>query len=148
MRADRTELASFISSMFRYADEGTFISLRTFDQGRRDVPPVGIRAVKVNGSADRLVEEALKAAQRAVDHPKSTVFSPPIATFKTSADAKGVNLANGVALSVELDEAPAAARARLEGLLGPATLVVASGSDWIDDTTGGAAETASALASL
>ncbi len=136
MQADRGELDAFVTAMFRYADEGTFISLRTFDQNRRDIPPVGIRSVKVNGSAGRLVDEALKAAQRAADHAKPTVFSPPIATFRTSTSAKGSDLANGVAMSVELDEAPFAARARLEGLLGPATLVVASGSDWIDAATG------------
>ncbi len=41
-------------------------------------------------------------------------------------------LRNGLVLSVECDKAPAAARAKLEALLGPATVLVASGGEWVN----------------
>lgn len=136
LQANREDLEHLVSSLFPYADEGTFASLRLFDQFRRDVPPLAILSVKLNGSQTRLIDAALKIAQRGADNEKSTVFAPPIATFRTANGAKGVDLANGLVLSAELDDAPGAARMQLEGLLGPATLVVASGSDWIDPATG------------
>lgn len=43
---------------------------------------------------------------------------------------------NGLALTVECDTAPEAARQRLEYLLGPATVVVRSGGEWVDEATG------------
>jgi len=44
--------------------------------------------------------------------------------------------AEGLALSVECDATPAAARTRLEAILGPATVVIASGGEWTDPATG------------
>src|SRR5262249_38284115 len=43
---------------------------------------------------------------------------------------------NGVALSVECDAKPAEIRRKLEAILGPATVVVASGGVWRDEATG------------
>src|SRR5262249_37830533 len=43
-------------------------------------------------------------------------------------------LAEGVALSVECDQAPAAARAKLITLLGKPTVTVASGGEWFNPT--------------
>lgn len=137
LSADRAELARFVSALFRYADAGTYVSLRAFHQFRRDVPPELILPVKINGDLAKLVDAAADAASRsaAVDHP--TVFAPPICTFANPDRARGVDLANGLALSVELDEGDTlAARRKLEALLGPATLVVASGGDWTDLETG------------
>ena len=34
--ADRVEVARFVDALFRYADEGTFVSLRAFDQVDRN----------------------------------------------------------------------------------------------------------------
>jgi hypothetical protein len=59
------------------------------------------------------------------------VFCPPIATFSTQR-AREVDLANGLALSVECDTHPSTARSHLESVLGPATVVVASGGRWVD----------------
>ena len=64
------------------------------------------------------------------------MFCPPVATF-SGRDAKRVNVVDGVALTVELDARPQAARHRLEELLGPATVVVASGGMWLNPETGG-----------
>src|SRR5262249_7167679 len=45
-------------------------------------------------------------------------------------------LAEGLVLSVECDEHAQAARAKLEELFGPATMVVESGGEWVDPETG------------
>ena len=63
--------------------------------------------------------------------------APPIATFTGAWKADTNSLANGLSLSVELDGVdPGAARARLEGVLGPVTIIVRSGSEWVDAVTG------------
>ena len=45
--ADRAQIEAFVHTLFPYADDGTFISLRAFDQFDRRVPPIVIDAVKV-----------------------------------------------------------------------------------------------------
>jgi len=69
-------------------------------------------------------------ANRCVNAAQSVVFCPPVATFLNDENAKAENVAGGVALSVECDAAPQAARAKLESLLGAATAIVASGGHW------------------
>src|SRR5690606_29399726 len=96
-----------------------------------------IRPIKLNGSGlDPLVKEAASLAAACATAPAPVVFAPIPATFRTPDSATENDLANGLALSVECDEWPQAARERLEGLLGPATLVVASGGAWPNPETG------------
>ena len=64
------------------------------------------------------------------------MFAPPVCTFKNHRNAKTDNILEGVALSVECDQAPDVGRATLEAMLGPATIVVESGGEWMDDETG------------
>ena len=48
LAADRDEIGRFYTALFRHADTGGYVSLRTFehDDGK---PPVEIRAVQING---------------------------------------------------------------------------------------------------
>lgn len=137
LQADRDQIAQFVTALYRHADEGTFISLRAFDQTRRDVPPFLVEGVKVNGSIEAIIERAYQAATRSANAISPTVFAPPVATFRTADSAKSGDVANGVAISVEIDGGDTTAkRRRLEHLLGPATVVMESGSTWVDETTG------------
>ncbi len=135
---DAGAIAQFVDDLFRYADSDTFVSLRAFDQNRRDVPPVLIRAMRLNGAGHAsLVAAATKAAGDAANRAAPAVFAPPICTFTNPDHARTIDLANGLTLSVEVDEGnTAAARAKLESLLGPATVIVASGGEWSDPETG------------
>jgi len=134
---DHDQLDKFVRAIFCYADPDTFISLRGFDQFRRDVPPEIIRPVKVNGDLSVVVQAAYAAADECANAGHPVVFAPPVCTFNNQDRARGIDLANGVALSVEIDEGDtAAARSRLEGLLGPCTVVMASGGVWDDPETG------------
>jgi hypothetical protein len=136
---DTAAIRFFVDSLFRYADDGTFVTLRAFDQLDGTKPPFAIRSVKLNGlgSHQDLVDTAARLAQRCANNATPIVFAPPIASFSNPNRARAIDLANGLALSVEIDDVdPDDARARLEGILGPPTVVVASGSDWSDRTTG------------
>lgn len=134
LQADAGELSRFVDALFRYADSGTFVSLRSFHQFDSGVSAQLIRAVEINGSLEPLVQEADLAATESATHP--WVFAPPVCTFANADRARVEDLANGLTLSVEVDDNPDEARRRLELLLGPVTLAVASGSDWLDADTG------------
>jgi hypothetical protein len=134
---DRGEIERFVRSLFPYADSGTHVSLSAFDQFDRGVPPVFIRGIFISGSLEPLIEAAVRAAEDAASYGKPAVFAPPICTFTNPARARTEDLANGLTLSVEIDEGDTdAILALLQSILGPATVVVRSGSDWIDPQTG------------
>ena len=95
-----------------------------------------IRSVAAS-SLDAIVSAAMVAAEQSANTVEPSVFCPPICTFSNPNQARTADLANGLALSVELDDVdPDAARARLEGVLGRATVVSYSGSDWVNPVTG------------
>ena len=133
--ADREQIAAFVDAMFRHADVGTFVSLRTFLE-LEEAPPYDIRGVPINGDATGLIDIAAGRALRAANYEKPCVFAPPVATFTGPKKARERDLACGLALSVELDKDPERSRKRLEFLLGPATITNASGGEWIDPDTG------------
>src|SRR5262245_834223 len=124
---DRRQLETLVRTLFKHATAGNWISLRAFIEGRADLPPFRIVPLKLNGSLDVLVDWAYQIAQLAAHAHEKVVFCPPIATFTNSRHAREQDLAEGLVLSVECDKHPQAAREKLEELLGPATVVVASG---------------------
>lgn len=135
MQADAEAIGAFVNALFRYADQGTYVSLRAFSDGANQV--FRIMAHEVGDSLEGLAETAAIEATMAANHAAyPVVFAPPIATFTNKSSAREGDLANGLALSVECDATPGAARTTLEGLLGPATVVVASGGEWGDPTSG------------
>jgi hypothetical protein len=128
LNADRDQLIRFIGRVFRHA-EGR-VSLRAFTN--RDQTPVFLEDAELSDQS--LVERARAIATKAANDERGVVFSPPIATFNGARDpergylkADQKNLKQGLTLSVELDKNPSASRRKLEALLGPATLVIASG---------------------
>jgi len=135
LAADRETLARFVNAMFRYADRGTFASLRGFPDGRSG-PPIVIAPHELTGDLVVLIEDAVHAANTCAQHLQPAVFCPPVATFANRHHARETDLANGLALSVECDTAPNAARVRLESLLGAATVIVASGGEWPNPVSG------------
>ena len=134
LQADRDEIDRFVRALFPHADEGSFVALRAFYDDAQQV--FEIRSHQLTGDLGALTDAACAQATRAARAPRPVVFAPPIATFNSATSAAEKDLANGLALSVECDRNPSAARARLEALLGPATIVVASGGEWVDAETG------------
>src|SRR5579872_5975361 len=135
--ADRAQIEMFVSRLFRYADGG-YVQLRAFrddTDGTWESP--SWPAVPVNGTClARLVDAAFKFADDCAKAPVPVVFAPSVVTFIGAQNAAEIDVANGVALSVECDRQPVAARQMLESLLGPATVVMASGGEWTDPQTG------------
>ena len=134
--ADRAEIGLFVNGMFVHADEGTFASLRTFTHNAAD-PPVDITGVKLNGAGlAPLVQIAFGKASRAAKHPKPVVFAPPVCTLNNAHRAREEDLANGLGLTVEIDADARGGLALLRGLIGPPTVIVASGGEWTDPASG------------
>jgi hypothetical protein len=137
LNAERAQIEQFIAAIFPYADEGTFISLRAFDQFDGGQKALFVTGVKIGNDIPKLVTQAAFAAERAANYERPAVFAPPVATFNNKQTARSIDIANGVAISVEVDSGDTkAARARLEGLLGPVTIAMTSGGEWIDPETG------------
>ena len=136
LAADRTEIERFVTAMFKHADEGTYASLRTFTHNAGD-PPVDITGVEINGAGlAPLVQIAFGKASRAARHPEPVVFAPPVCTLNNAKHAREDDLANGLGLSVEIDADAKAGLTLLRGLIGPPTVIVASGGEWADPATG------------
>jgi hypothetical protein len=138
LAADRGQIGRFVAALFRYADEGTVVSLRAFRDdvdgtwGASEWPSVRVNAVGL----EPVAAAAPDFAERCAAAPGPVVFAPPIATFRTEGSAAEKDVANGLVLTVECDKNAPEARALLERLIGAATLVVASGGQWVDPDTG------------
>jgi hypothetical protein len=130
---DQASVKAFIAALFRHAGSDTFISLRAFDDTTKRAPPLFVVGVKVGDP--ELIERACARVAQAANAASPHVFCTPICTFQTAKGAKATNLAEGLALSVECDERPEAARIKLTMLLGEPTMVAASGGEWLNPET-------------
>ena len=130
LEPDRDQLEIFVQAIFRHAKSG-YVSLRAFYEGADKVFRVSTVRV-LDSNLKFLVDVAEDDARRAAQAPKPVVFCPPLATFENKDRAREIDIAEGLALSVECDRDPVAARAKLEQLLGAATVAVRSGGVWTD----------------
>jgi hypothetical protein len=93
--------------------------------------------IKINGIGLGPVAEAAGGfAARCAAANEPVVFAPPIATFQAGGGAAEKDVANGLTLTVECDQDAPRARATLERIIGPVTVVVASGGEWLDPESG------------
>jgi hypothetical protein len=133
---DRIQIEAFVLALFKHAAAGNYVSLRAFFEDNANRPPFNITPIKLNGNLDALINQAYQVAELAALASEKVVFCPPIATFTSDRRAREKDLAEGLTLSVECDADAGAARAKLEELLDPATVVVESGGEWTDPETG------------
>ena len=133
LEADRAQIEIFVEALFRYASEGT-VSLRAFFEN--DAAPFQIVPVPVSVGLLGIIDAAEKMANHAANAPNPVVFCPILCTFREGRRAKETDVVEGLVLSVECDTRPQEARAKLEQLLGPATIAVRSGGLWADSETG------------
>jgi hypothetical protein len=135
LEPDRDQLEIFIDALFRHAAPQGYVSVRSFyeDGG---ASPFRITPTILTGGLKFLADVAEDDARRAANDPKRVVFCPPIATFVGKDRAGEKDIAEGLALSVECDQQPEAARTTLESMIGPATVVIRSGGTWTDPATG------------
>ena len=134
LEPDRDQIEIFVDAIFRHAQAGV-VSLRAFIEGSNDVfrkTPIRIISNNLKFLCDAVEDDARRAAQ----NPKPVVFCPPLATFGNDNSAAEKDIAEGFTVTVECDERPEAARAKLEAILGPATTVIRSGGVWNDGNGG------------
>ena len=140
LEPDRAELARFIKAAFAHAEPGGRVMLRAFYDDalakKQGDPPFKTVTASINGAGlASVIEPAFKLALEAARAERPVVLAPPIATFaKPKADE--ASLREGLMLSVELDKGAATALARLRAIIGRPTMVVASGGEWTDPSTG------------
>jgi hypothetical protein len=115
LEVNRHEITLFVDTLFKHAAAQSFVSLRSFYDGGGD-KPFRINPVRLTGDLAFLTKTAGEEAFRAANNPKKIVFCPPIATFKTKDHAAEGDIHQRLALSVECDEHPRAAREKLEEL--------------------------------
>src|SRR5215472_14244733 len=135
LEPNRDQLEIFIEGTFRHCGPDGDVSLRAFYENG-DKSAFRITPISLKGGLRFLMEAAEDDARRAANDPQPVVFCPPIAVFVPTGKAREEDLLEAPVLSVELDQNPRAALIVLEGLLGPATLVVRSGGTWTNPATG------------
>jgi hypothetical protein len=134
LEPDRDQIEIFTEALFRHAGYDGFVSVRSFYEGNNQV--FRITPASMKGGLRFLIEVAEDDARRAAQAPGKVVFCPPIAVFSNKDRAREIDIALGLVLSVECDQCPHEAPAKLESILGPATIVVRSGGKWVDPQTG------------
>jgi hypothetical protein len=135
LEPDRDQIEVFVEALFRHAGTEGFVSIRAFvdDGGNKSFR---ISPAAMTGGFKFLVDVAEDDARRAANDPKRVVFCPPVAVFTNNKHAREEDVLRGLTISVECDEHAQQARALLEKILGPATIVVASGGQWLNPKTG------------
>jgi hypothetical protein len=130
----RDQIEIFVEALLRHAGSQGFVSVRSFFEN--DDRPFRISPTSLKGGPRFLIDVAEDDARRAAQFPRPVVFCPPLAVFSNNKYAREIDIVLGPVLSVECDRHPQQAIAKLESLLGPPTIVVASGGKWIDPQTG------------
>jgi hypothetical protein len=136
---DRDAIETFVKTLFAGADTGqkAFASIRGFDQTQKNAKAEWIEGCLIRHGLDHLAERAYACALRAAQNEKPVVLCLLAgATFTKERKADGANIRNGLALQIDLDEAPYRGRDVLVALIGKPTLSVASGGQWIDPESG------------
>jgi hypothetical protein len=136
LAADADQIGRFVRALFRYASPGTFVSLRAFTHAENKPAGWPFPCVVVGESLNGVIAAATRQATRIANWYTPAVFCPPVCTMASKQQAREVDMAEGLALSVECDQRPNDAHTLLTELLGPPTLVLASGGHWTNPETG------------
>ncbi len=135
LEADPVELDRYADALFRYADPGTYVSLRSFTH-EQGTAPAAIEGVRLGDDRKGLTAAAVRFATKTANAKEPRVFAPPVATFTNARHAGEADIANGLVISIELDAWPRESLQRLVAVLGIPTLIMASGGVWVDPEAG------------
>ena len=129
------EIATFAGALLRHVDAG-YLSIRAFGETNKAFCPHLWASIDVANGLEPIVLAVRRMAVAAAAPQAKGVVCPPLATFSKVKSATEADLLQAPCLSVELDADPREALAKARALLGPPTVVVASGGEWTDTTTG------------
>ncbi len=127
MDADSSEIERFYRALFKHAEPGGWVNLRAFYDDREQPWQSDFWQSLLASDIEGIVRAASRIATAAANASAPVVFCPPVCTFLDGTGAAEANTKNGLVLLVDCDKEPSIARDKLEALLGPPTLVVASG---------------------
>jgi hypothetical protein len=144
LEADAEAVAAFASAIFKHALPDTFIHWRAFRQEIKGEPAprdnkaliFEYMAIPPDGALRPVAAMATTLASRAANMYPAANYCPPLCTFNHRTEGKAEHIAAGLVLSVDLDRHPRTSLGTLKGLLGPPTVVVATGGEYIDPATG------------
>jgi hypothetical protein len=131
---DVDQIEILIEAVFRQAPRG-FVSLRSFRDDKTQAKFL-LHPFLLRDDFHALVDVAANIAQNCADAAFPVVFCPPDAVFRDGRSAEEANVMACRSLTVDCDTQPRRTRRELEMLLGPPTIVVFSGGDWVDEATG------------
>ena len=132
---DAEAIAKFVGALFKHADSDGFVMLRAFIPGGNGTKPaVSSLSVPARSPAE-IAKRATKFAEELSAPAKRATSAPTVAIFRNTGRTREEDLANGLVLSVDCDKAPAAARTKLEAVLGRPMVEVASGGVWTHPDT-------------
>lgn len=132
MQPDHDTITKALEVLFKDARQGSYLAPRVFPNSRGPT-----LASPFSHPGPGAIEQFIRCAQIAADHPAGAVFAPPICTFKSPDNATEANIAQGLVLCVDCDKLPRWALDTLTKILGPPTLVVRSGGVRTNPETGG-----------
>ncbi|MBB4194050.1 hypothetical protein GGE45_003573 [Rhizobium aethiopicum] len=134
LTADPNEMQRFVHAVFKrcVGDDrkpfGGRLALRAFTNEKGNAPVLTEWEPLAGKPVASAVEAATRVARRPAD--QAAVFAPPVCVFNEHGKASEADVLAGPAIIVDLDGNPTSGRQTLEAVLGPATLVVASGGIW------------------
>jgi hypothetical protein len=132
---DPAQTHVLLDAVFRYVENG-YLALRVFHQSRGDLPALVCEDIAIDDTA-AVVDAITRLIGFAATSAEPSVFAPPMAVFSRSGTARTEDVAEAPTLIVELDAGDTtAAITRLEHIIGPATVIVRSGSTWTDPASG------------
>jgi hypothetical protein len=131
---EKDALERFARAVFKHAKPEGYVSARIFLDNGVEGAPIEIEAVSVGDPQFHAV--IYERARQAATWSKPAVFAPPVVTLKTPRGARADDVFEGVAISVDCDASPVVALAFLREILGDPTVVVASGGEWLNPSTG------------
>ena len=145
LEPNRHSLKTFITTMFKHASKGTIAALCAFyDDHSGKI--FKIKTVPIGDDLTDVIKTASQLAQHAANTKLPIGICLPVASFNSFPTFKNAKLsdicnlksglAEGLALSVDFDWSSSTGRTKLERLLGPPTVVVASGGTWPNPETG------------
>jgi predicted P-loop ATPase len=132
LTCDRSELERFVRTVFAHAAPQSEIDLRAFYDAK--ATRAAFRRKRIAWDPVKVIDAAATLIDDASLTPEGVVFCPPVCTFKPgTTQARENDVFQGVAISIELDREPSAALKKAVSVIGPPTLVVASGGVWHDE---------------
>ncbi len=134
LSADASQIDSFANAVFkRCVDQnglptGGRIALRAFTNEKGNAPVLMTWEPLAGSPVKRATAAATLVARRSKD--QAAVFAPPVCIFNDDGKAREEDVLAAPVIVADLDADPAKGLAALKAILGPPTLIVASGGVW------------------